>query len=223
MSARAPFSTYLFDLDGTLIDSVELIMLSFRHTMRTHLGEVPHDDDWRSGFGTPLRTQLARFARDQDEVAAMASTYRAHNDTHHDRMVEPYSGVHEMLTALRAPGRKFAVVTSKNRRAMDRGLRVCDLVEFFDVCVTTDDVDRYKPDPAPVVEALDRLSADASDAVFVGDSPHDIAAGHAAGVHTAAALWGPFERPSLAEQRPDFWLEHPRDLERLVRRPTAPA
>ena len=198
-------------------------MSSFRHTMRTHLGDVPEDDDWRSGFGTPLRTQLAKFARDPDEVNAMTSTYVAYNDAHHDRMVAVYPGVHEMLAALQAPGRKFAVVTSKNRRAMERGLRTCGLVEFFDVCVTTDDVDRYKPHPAPVVEALDRLSADASDAVFIGDSPHDVAAGNAAGVQTAAALWGPFQRRILAEQRPDFWLEHPRDIERLEPRPTTSA
>lgn len=215
-----PFSTYLFDLDGTLIDSIDLIMCSFRHTMKAHLGEIPLESDWRSGFGTPLRTQLARFARNQDEVEAMASTYRIHNDAHHDQMVKPYPGVHEVLIALRAPGRKFAIVTSKNRRAMDRGLRLCNLVEFFDVCVTTDDVDQYKPNPAPVREALRRLSAIASDTVFIGDSPHDIAAGRAAGVHTAAALWGPFERQSLAEQQPDFWLKYPHDLEGLVRQST---
>ena len=197
-------------------------MLSFRHTMRTHLGEVPEDRDWRSGFGTPLRTQLAKFARNQDEVDEMTSTYVAYTNAHHDRLVEAYPGIHEMLTSLRTPGRKFAIVTSKNRRAMDRGLRICGLAEFFDVSVTTDDVDQYKPHPAPVVEALDRLSANASDAVFVGDSPHDMAAGRAACVQTAAALWGPFQRHSLAEQRPDFWLDHPRDIERLTQSTTAP-
>ena len=126
-------------------------MLSFRHTMRTHLGEVPEDRDWRSGFGTPLRTQLAKFARNHDEVEAMTSTYVAYTNAHHDRLVEAYPGVHEMLTSLRTPGRKFAIVTSKNRRAMDRGLRISGLAEFFDVSVTTDDVDQYKPHPAPVV------------------------------------------------------------------------
>ena len=196
-------------------------MLSFRHTMRTHLGEVPEDRDWRAGFGTPLRTQLAKFARNQDEVDTMTSTYVAYTNAHHDRLVEAYPGIHEMLTSLRTPGRKFAIVTSKNRRAMDRGLQNCGLAEFFDVSVTTDDVDQYKPHPAPVIEALDRLSANASDAVFVGDSPHDMAAGRAACVQTAAALWGPFQRHSLAEQRPDFWLDLPRDIERLTQPTTA--
>ena len=191
-------------------------MSSFRHTMQTHLGDVPSEHVWQSGFGTPLGTQLARFARDGDEVDAMTSTYVAHNNTHHDRMVKAYPGIHEMLSALRSPDRKFAVVTSKNRRAMARGLRICRLEEFFEVFVTTDDVDRHKPHPDPVVKALDRLKADASTSIFVGDSPHDVAAGHAAGVKTAAALWGPFERESLADQGPDFWLVHPRDLQTLA-------
>ncbi len=117
-----------------------------------------------------------------------------------------------MLAALQAPGRKFAVVTSKNRRAMERGLRTCGLVEFFDVCVTTDDVDRYKPHPAPVVEALDRLSADASDAVFIGDSPHDVASGRAAGVATAAVLWGPFSAEELSLSSPTFLLDKPAEI-----------
>ena len=60
------YATVLFDLDGTLIDSIELIMSSFRHTMRTHLGQVPPDSEWRGGFGIPLRPQLARYARDPD-------------------------------------------------------------------------------------------------------------------------------------------------------------
>ena len=190
-------------------------MSSFRHTMQTHLGDVPGEEDWRSGFGTPLRTQLARFARDLDQVDAMASTYVAFNDAHHDRMVDAYPGIHEMLVSLRAPDRKLAIVTSKNRRAMDRGLRLCRLDAYFDVCVTTDDVERYKPHPEPVVEALERLSADAADAVFIGDSPHDAAAGRAAGVKTAAALWGPFPKSDLEPHEPDYWLSDASDLASL--------
>ncbi len=91
------FSTYLFDLDGTLIDSIELILASFRHTMRTHLGTVPPDAAWRTGFGRPLRPQLARYARDPDQVEEMVATYRAHNRAHHDRLVQPYAGIHEVV------------------------------------------------------------------------------------------------------------------------------
>ena len=212
MPAIRPIETYLFDLDGTLIDSIGLIMSSYRHTMLEHLGEIPADHVWRSGFGTPLQTQIARFARTEHEAAAMTSTYVRYAEHHHDRMVVAYPGILDALESLRRTGRRLAIVTSKNRRSMWRGLRLCGLEGFFDAFVTVDDVDAYKPDPAPVVKALEALAAAADEAVFIGDSPHDVAAGRAAGVKTAAALWGPFPRDELVRQNPDHWLTHPSDI-----------
>lgn len=211
----AGLSTFLFDLDGTLIDSIELIMSSFRHTMLTHRGAVPPDGDWRAGFGRPLRPQLARYARDADEVTRMAATYRAHNLEHHDRLVRPYAGIRPALAALAARGARLGIVTSKNRAAAEQGLRHCGLDGFFDVLVTSDDVTEHKPHPAPVLAALARLEARPAETVFIGDSPHDCQAGRAAGVSTAAALWGPFTRASLDPHGPDHWLERPEAIPEL--------
>ena len=205
----ARLSTYLFDLDGTLIDSIELIMSSFRHTMLTHRGAVPDDDDWRAGFGRPLRPQLARYARDADEVTRMAATYRAHNLENHDRLVKPYAGIPPVVAALSGRGVRLGIVTSKNRTAAEQGLRHCALDGFFDLLVTSDDVTEHKPHPAPVLAALASLEAQPAETVFIGDSPHDCEAGRAAGVSTAAALWGPFSRASLDAHDPDHWLERP--------------
>ena len=209
------FSTYLFDLDGTLIDSTELIMSSFRHTMRTHLGRVPADAEWRAGFGTPLRPQLARFARDPDEAADMAATYRAHNREHHDQLVKPYAGIREVVTRLADQGVKLGIVTSKNRAATQHGLRHSALDRFFEVLVTSDDVTEHKPQPAPVFEALRRLDGSADRTVFIGDSPADCVAGKAAGVSMAAVLWGPFSRETLELHVPDYWLERPEQILQL--------
>ena len=202
-------STFLFDLDGTLIDSIELIMSSFRHTMLTHRGAVPPDDDWRAGFGRPLRPQLARYARDADEATRMTATYRAHNLEHHDRLVKPYAGIPRVVAELVGRGARLGIVTSKNRTAAGQGLRHCGLDGYFDMLVTSDDVTEHKPHPAPVLAALARLEAQAAETVFIGDSPHDCEAGRAAGVSTAAALWGPFSRASLDPHGPDHWLERP--------------
>lgn len=212
----ARFSTWLFDLDGTLIDSEALIMSSFRHTMRTHLGTVPPEAEWRAGFGTPLRPQLARFAQGEHQVVEMTATYRAHNLEHHDRLVRIFAGIRPVVETLHERGVRLAIVTSKNRTATDRGLRHCELARFFDVRVTSDDVTEHKPKPAPVLEALARLDAPADRTVFVGDSPADCLAGRAAGVTTAAALWGPFGREALERHRPDHWLESPGEILRLA-------
>ena len=211
-SLLSPFSTVLFDLDGTLIDSVELILSSYRHTLQTHRGTVPPDDVWLEGLGTPLRAQLGRITDDPAELDAMVGTYRAHNLAHHDRMVCAYAGVVPALETLIAGGRRLAVVTSKLREGALRGLRRCGLERFFPVIVAADDTERHKPDPAPVRHALALLDAAPATTVFVGDSPHDLAAGRAAGVATAAALWGPFPRERLEPWAPDRWLETPAAL-----------
>ena len=208
------FATYLFDLDGTLLDSVELILASYRHTALAHRGEAPDDAVWLAGLGTPLRTQLRHLSDDPAEIEAMAETYREHNLANHDRMVRPYDGVVEAVRAL-ALRATLGLVTSKLRYGALRGLRVAGLEDAFAVVIGADDVDRHKPDPAPVLAAVERLGADPATTVFVGDSPHDMAAGRAAGVRTAAVLWGPFPREALEPHQPDRWLYTPQDLATL--------
>ncbi len=217
MPAGLRFGTCLFDLDGTLIDSIPLIMESFRHTMRTHLGAVPDDTGWRAGFGTPLRPQLRKFARDDAHASRMVDTYRAYTDAHHDRLLKSFAGMDAALAALRDAGVRLAVVTSKTHALARRGLLRCGLNEYFGVLIGADDVREHKPHPAPVLAALDRLSAAPADTVFIGDSPHDIEAGRAAGVRTAAALWGPFPREALSRASPHHWLAEPASIAALSR------
>ncbi len=204
-----PLSTYLFDLDGTLIDSVDLIMKSFRHTMIAHRGEAPPEEVWLRGLGTPLWSQLKEFSSDQEEVNAMVATYREFNHANHDTMVRPYPGVLETIRTLKEGGKALGVVTSKMRAGTVRGLTCCGLDEFFDMLVGADDTDKHKPDPTPVLVAIERLNADPATTIFIGDSPHDLASGRAAGIRTGAALWGPFPKEWLEKHEPDYWLEGP--------------
>jgi pyrophosphatase PpaX len=211
-----PLTTFLFDLDGTLIDSIELILRSYRHTMRTHRGAEPPDDVWMDGLGTPLWVQFRHFTDDPAEIDAMVATYRAYNLAHHDELVRPYEGVVEAVRALRGPGRALGLVTSKMRSGALRGLRRAALEDAFDVVVGSDEVTHPKPHPEPVLIALERLRVPAASAVFIGDSRHDLECGRAAGVKTAAVLWGPFDRSHLGDLQPDYWLERPRDLSLLT-------
>ncbi|HEX9691069.1 MAG TPA: HAD-IA family hydrolase [Gemmatimonadales bacterium] len=208
----AAVRTFLFDLDGTLLDSIDLIMSSYRHTMEHHVGTVPPDDVWLAGLGTPLWKQFRAFTDDDAEIERMVETYRDHNLAHHDAMVRNYPGIRDVVTALSERGVRLGIVTSKKREGSFRGLDLAALRPFFPVVVSADDVERHKPDPEPVRLALHLLDADAASAVFVGDSPHDMAAGRAAGVRTAAAMWGPFPRAWLEPHGPDYWLCSPTDL-----------
>lgn len=211
-----PLSTFLFDLDGTLIDSVELILRSYRHTMRQHRGQEPADDVWMQGLGTPLWVQFRQFSDDPAEIDAMVATYREYNLAHHDQLVRPYDGVVDAVRALHVAGNALGLVTSKMRSGAVRGLRLAGLEDAFRVIVASDEVTHPKPHPEPVLVALERLGAEPETAVFIGDSRHDLECGRAARVKTAAVLWGPFDRAHLADLEPDYWLERPQDLTTLA-------
>ena len=205
-------STFLFDLDGTLIDSIELILRSYRHTLKAHRGIEPPDEVWMKGLGTPLWVQFRDWSEDPKEIQAMVATYREFNLANHDRMVRPYAGVAEQVRRLKQCGKTLGLVTSKLRSGAERGLRVAGLEDSFDVVVGSDEVEHPKPHPEPVLTALERLGAPAAGAVFIGDSRHDLECGRAAGVKTAAVLWGPFDRSELEDLAPDYWLERPESL-----------
>lgn len=207
-----PVRAVLYDFDGTLADTTELILRCYRHTMAHHLNEVPPDEEWLSGFGTPLETQIRRFARSSAEERAMLDTYRSFQNVEYERLLRPFAGAVETVTRLAEGGFALAIVTSRHRESTLRGMRLCGLVDHFACIVTPEDVTSAKPDPEPVLHALDRLRVRPDEAIFVGDSPHDVAAGRAAGTRTAAALWGPFHRAMLEAERPDHYLDRPDDV-----------
>jgi pyrophosphatase PpaX len=212
----SPIRAVLYDFDGTLADSTELIMRCYRHTMGVHLDAVPPDQEWLSGFGTTLEAQINRFARSPEEAEAMLETYRAYQFEHYDALLRPFPGAVETVAELERRGVALAIVTSRYRRSTLMGMDLCGITSHFPVIVTPEDVSNPKPHPDPVHFALEKLGISADEALFVGDSPHDMAAGRAAGTRTAAALWGPFPREVLLAERPDALLQRQEDVLALI-------
>lgn len=213
------YSSVLFDLDGTLIDSVRLILDSYHHTLAVH-GLPPRTDaEWLEGLGTPLRAQFSAWADNDARMAELIATYREYNLEHHDSRVTVYPGVTEVVRSLQASGTRLGVVTSKNREGALRGLRLVGLEDAMEIVIGADSVSRHKPDPEPVLAALAATGIDARDTLFVGDSPHDMLAGRAAGTATGAALWGPFSRSELETATPDHWFADPAHLLHLMESP----
>ncbi len=208
----------LFDLDGTLIDSITLLLASVHHAFDGFSGRAPTDEEWIAGIGTPLRQQLREFASSDDEVAALTARYRAFQREAHDRLTACFPGTLEVLGVLAAAGHPMAVVTSKSNEMMLRGTDFTGISPYMAVQIGADSCDRHKPDPFPVRLALSNLGYAESEAIFVGDSPHDVNAGNAAGVVTVAALWGPFSRDQLRAANPAYYLEHITGLPALVER-----
>lgn len=213
----AKLRTVLFDLDGTLIDSIRLILDSYHHTLSQHNLPARTDEDWLKGVGTPLHVQLSQWRESPETLEAMIATYREYNLKHHDTMVGVYPGVVDAVREIKTTGVMTGLVTSKNRQGALRGLKLVGLEALMDVLVCADEVTNPKPHPEPVEKGVALLGADPATTVYVGDSVHDMVSGRAAGVKTAAALWGPFGREYLEAAAPDYWLETPGDLVALIR------
>ncbi len=207
-----PLRTLLLDFDGTIADSIELILASYRHAFTEVRGAAPPDELWLKGVGTPLLSQLRDLARSPEEIDLLFQPYREFAISQHDRYIRSFDGMRSTLEAFAAASVPLGIVTSKNRVGLQRGLRALDLEACFSALYTIDDSEHHKPHPQPVELAMAALSARPESTLFAGDSLHDLEAGRAAGVTTAAALWGPFDREQLAAGQPDHWLEHPTDL-----------
>jgi pyrophosphatase PpaX len=220
---RQPVAAVLFDLDGTLVDTIPLIVACYQHTLAAHLpGYDPGRRVLIGNLGRSLDQILLEYARaagaaEPDRAArAMIETYRAYQRVQLPRLIRPYEGMRETLEALRSRGLTLGVVTSKVEWAARQTFDPYGLGEFLSVQVFHDDTERHKPDPEPLLFAAAKGGLDAARTVYVGDSVHDMAAGKAAGMGTVGALWGPSDREDLIAAGADELAERPGDLLRLV-------
>jgi pyrophosphatase PpaX len=220
MAEARPYAV-LFDLDGTLIDSIALLLASMKHTFQGR-SRKPTDDEWIEGLGTPLPKQLTPYVESDEDRERLVNRYRSFQHENHDRLMSQYAGVIDTIALLYQRGHPLGVVTSKGNMMMERGLKFIGADDYIEVAIGYDSVHIHKPDPFPVRAALEKLEYQASEAVFVGDSPHDIKSGNDAGVITIAALWGPFRRDQLEPYNPTYFLDDIKDLPPLLDRIAVP-
>ncbi|RPF54386.1 pyrophosphatase PpaX [Aquisalibacillus elongatus] len=206
--------TILFDLDGTLIDTNELIIESFKHTLKEHLEEDYSREEILPFIGPPLQESLGKVK--PDEVEAMVETYRKHNLENHDLYVKSYDGVFETLQELHDKGYKMAIVTTKIRKTAMKGLELTQLDQFFDVVIGLDDIEHAKPDPEPVLKGMNALGGEPETTIMIGDNSHDIHAGQNAGTKTAAVAWSAKGKSFMESLNPDYMLGHISDLLEIV-------
>lgn len=207
--APRPLRFVLFDLDGTLIDSTELILESYAHTYRAH-GRVMSQEQITAELGLPLHDTLGRYFHG-DELRAAATTYLDFNLARHDEGVRRMAGVVELVRRLRSAGLRLGVVTSKMRETARRGLALCRLDGMFEVVVAKEDTRRHKPDCEPLLYALAALEADAAETAYVGDCALDVEAADGAGIRSIAALWRPTSEATFSGQEPDAFAQSPEE------------
>ena len=208
-------NTLLFDFDGTLLDTNELIIQTFLSVLDEHYpGRFGREDALH--FIGPSLEQTFR-AIDPDRVEELTVQYRSLNRMMHDDLVEEYDGVAETLRLLKARGLKMAIVSTKRSETIRHGLELMGVSDVFDVLVGLDHVSNPKPDPEPLHLALEQLGASHDEALMIGDNSHDIEGGKNAGVRTAGVAWAAKGEEFLAGFNPDFMLQHISDLLELTK------
>jgi pyrophosphatase PpaX len=206
------FPVVLFDLDGTLIDSGPMIVASMKHAVTTVLERDIPEAVLTAAIGGPgLIAQMQ--ALDPERVDELVAAYREHNEPLHEDL-EAFWEVVEVLPRLRENGRRLGIVTAKRHATVQLAFdRLPGLESNFDVVIASEDTERHKPYPDPILEALARLDALPEDAAYVGDSPFDMRAAKAAGVHAVAVAWGGIHGADvLALEQPDVVVRHAEEL-----------
>lgn len=196
-----PWKTVVFDLDGTLADTLELILASYQHAFRTVLGREEDPEVIRSWIGRTLMDAFMSYS--PEHAQALYDAYLPWNDSNTERLIRAYGGVRDLLADLGAAGVRLGVATSKRRASAQQAMRVLGLTEHLPVLVAMEDTATHKPDPAPILLAIARLGGTPAEAVYVGDAVVDVLAGQAAGTATVAVTWGAGRPEALAVAGPD--------------------
>lgn len=178
----------LFDFDGTLADTIPLIVASFQHTMAEATGEQVSEAQARSWIGPTLWDTFS--ALQPTRVEELVTAYRAWNLAHHDELIRPVDGIAEVLDALASAGTRMGVVSSKSEATVRHGLSVVGLHHDFEVLVGFESTPRHKPDPAPLLHATTALAVDPATCTYVGDAAVDVLAARAGGLCPVAVTWG---------------------------------
>jgi pyrophosphatase PpaX len=215
MTTTTKISTILFDLDGTILDTNELILQSFMHALRDIVPPGFGPEHIIPSMGQPLTAQLQLFSGLED-VAHLTSVYRTMNLQLHDELVKPFPYVVEVLAKLHASGIKLGVVTTKMRLTTERGLKYVGIWEYMSSIVTIDDVQHPKPHPEPVLKGIEELGADPAATLMVGDSTVDIEAANEAGAVSVGVAWSLKGEAVLANAGARHIIHDMRDLYELA-------
>ena len=204
----------LFDFDGTLLNTNELILQSFYHVFEERNPGKYQKEDFLKYNGPSLYQSFNELTPGEEEE--MIRRYRIFNDANHDRLVTHYDGVKEMIEQLHQKGIRMAIVSSKIHKNILRGLRVLNIEHLMECIVGADDVEHVKPHPEPIEKALQQLGIEKHEAIMVGDNSHDIEGGKNAGVLTAGVAWSIKGEAYLQALQPDYMLKHLSDLLTIV-------
>ncbi len=210
-------STVLFDFDGTVMDTREVILQSWQYTFRTLEGKEHDPAEIYRTFGEPLEYTMRDLFPHVD-VREAVDIYRSYHKNNFGELIRVFPGVSELLERLKADGYQIGLVTSRLKNTTVEGLEAYGLLRYFDDLVTCDDTAKHKPDPEPILAALRKLNSKPEQAVMVGDTMFDIGCARNAGVMSVLVNWSVSvsEEEKTGSDGPDFVIDKAADLLKIL-------
>ncbi|MEK4230626.1 pyrophosphatase PpaX [Solibacillus sp. FSL H8-0538] len=205
----------LFDFDGTLLNTNDLIIQTFMHLLEEKFPGQYSPKDCLKFIGPSLKETFDDIT--PGETDAMIAKYREWNIAYHDELVTGYDAVLSTLEQLKAAGIRLAIVSTKSHDGIERGLRVLGAAHLFEFYIGLEDVRHVKPHPEPILLALEKLGVKKEEVIMIGDNFHDIEGGKNAGVRTAGVAWSIKGEEFLQQLNPDYMLQHMTDLLAIVK------
>lgn len=205
----------LFDFDGTLLDTNELIILTFMNILEEKFPGQYSSKDCLKFIGPSLKETFDELTPGETEV--MVEKYLEWNAAHHDELIKEYDAVVSTLEQLKEMGIRLVIVSTKRRVGIEKGLQAMGAMHLFEFYIGLDDVAFVKPHPEPVLLALEKLGLEKEDVIMIGDNSHDIEGGKNAGVRTAGVAWSLKGEAFLQQFKPDYMLQHMTDLLTIVK------
>lgn len=196
------FSTFIFDVDGTIAHTNKLIFESFRHVAKKYLGKNVSDDEIISLFGPTEDVILKEWMKDKYEIARV--DYFDFYTSQHTSLVRTFEGLKEILDVLKFNNKNLAVFTGKGADSARITLEQIGFDDYFSYVVSGDDVVEHKPSSEGLHKIVEHFGIDKNEALMIGDSPHDVEASKEAEIRIASVLWDSYAKKEVVAMNPDY-------------------
>ncbi|WP_338216821.1 HAD family hydrolase [Companilactobacillus muriivasis] len=205
--------TILFDVDGTLVDTEKTIIKSWQKTLKDTLNIEPAAEELFYVLGIPGTKAVQKYSNSPQQSKELLTLWEQ-NDHKMFHYSELFDGIISMLQQLKANNIKLGVVTSRTNQELQLVLNNFDLEKYFSTFITASKTKLHKPNPEPILKAIETLQIDPAETLYIGDSIYDFQCARNANVEFALASWGSKDNPEFSKV--DYLLKQPTDLVKLV-------
>jgi len=196
------FSTFIFDVDGTLAHTNKLIFESFRHVAKKYLNKEVSDEEIVSLFGPTEDVILKEWMNDNFETAR--EDYYNFYSEQHNILANTFQGMDEILDSIKSSNKNLAIFTGKGRESTRITLEKIGYENYFELIVSGDDVENHKPAPDGILKILDHYKLNNDEVLMIGDSQHDVEASKSANVKIASVIWDSYAKDEVLKMNPDY-------------------